>query len=272
MLIMKPNDFHEFHKRSEEDFDDFIKKLELQALETAEERIPLYMQVGLKDAKKTLDVGCGSGFVTRDIAHFTKGKVVGIDGSSKMIEVAKEVLQGFNNVELKVANAEKLPFENNSFDIVTCNLVLMWAEKPQKVVDEMARVAKKNGKVLASLEPDYGGKLHWPENPKIDQIFAGKAIKDRGGDPHIGRKLRMFFVRAGLDTEVGIGNNRIWSCDEDKSYYLHARDFYVKAIKNAGISQKEIDTWEYNYLKSLDDGIQLNFFPQFYAIGTKKEV
>jgi len=258
-----------FHRRSKEDFNDFLKKLELQALETAEERIPLYIEVGLKDAGLILDVGCGSGIVTRDIARLTKGKVIGIDGSHDMIEVAKKVLRNNKNVELRVSNAEKIPFDDNTFDIVTCNLLLMWAADPQKVVDEMARVTKHNGKVLASLEPDYGGKLHWPEDPKVDPIFAGKAIKEKGGDPHIGRKLRLLFVRAGLKTKIGIGNNRIWSCEEDKAYYRHARDFYVKALKDAGLKDKEIDKWEYDYLKSLDEGVQLNFFPQFYAIGIK---
>jgi len=258
-----------FHRRSKEDFNDFLKKLELQALETAEERIPLYIEVGLKDAGLILDVGCGSGIVTRDIARLTKGKVIGIDGSHDMIEVAKKVLRNNKNVELRVSNAKKIPFDDNTFDIVTCNLLLMWAADPQKVVDEMARVTKHNGKVLASLEPDYGGKLHWPEDPKVDPIFAGKAIKEKGGDPHIGRKLRLLFVRAGLKTKIGIGNNRIWSCEEDKAYYRHARDFYVKALKDAGLKDKEIDKWEYDYLKSLDEGVQLNFFPQFYAIGIK---
>lgn len=260
------------HERSKEDLGDFIKKLELQALETAEERIPLYLDIGLKDAELILDVGCGPGMVTRDIAHLTKGKVIAIDGSKEMIKVAKEVLKVYKNVELRVGVAEKLPFEDNVFDIVTCNLLLMWANDPQKVVNEMARVTKPGGTILASLEPDYGGKLHWPENPKVDPIFAGKSIRTRGGDPHIGRKLRLLFVRAGLETKIGISNNRIWSCEEDRSYYLHARDFYVKALKDSGLSEKEIDKWEYDYLKSLDEGIQLNFFPQFYAIGKKPEV
>ncbi len=259
----------EFHRRSKEDLNDFIKKLELQALETAEERIPLYLEAGLKDAKLTLDVGCGSGVVTRDIAHFTKGNVIGIDGSPDMIEVAEKVLKDCRNVKLMVGGAHRLPFKNNTFDIVTCNLLLMWADNPQNVVNEMARIVKPGGRVLASLEPDYGGKLHWPENQKIDPVFAGKAIKKKGGDPHIGRKLRFLFVKAGLDTKVGIGNTRIWSCEEDKSYYLHARDFYVKALYDAGLKEKDIDQWEYEYLKSLDEGVQLNFFPQFYAIGTK---
>jgi ubiquinone/menaquinone biosynthesis C-methylase UbiE len=261
----------ESHKRSKQDLDAFIKKLELQAIETSEERIPLYLRVGLKDADTILDVGCGSGMVTRDIAHLTKGKVIGIDGSDYMIKVAKEILKDYDNIELKVGSAENLPFDDNTFDIVTCNLLLMWADDPQKVVNEMARVTKPGGIVLATLEPDYGGKLHYPENPRVDPIFAGEAIKSRGGDPHIGRKLRLLFVRTGLETTVGIGNNRIWSCEEDKNYYLHARDFYVKALKDAGLNDKEIDKWEFDYLKSLDEGVQLNFFPQFYAIGLKPE-
>jgi len=257
------------YKRSKEDLGDFVKKLELQALETAEERIPLYLKVGLKDAELVLDVGCGPGMVTKDIAHLTKGKVIAIDDSEDMIKIARNVLKTYKNVEFRVCNAENLPFDNNTFDIVTCNLLLMWADNPQKIVNEMARVTKPGGTVLASLEPDYGGKLHWPDNPRVDPIFAGKAIRARGGDPHIGRKLRFLFVRAGLKTKVGIGNNRIWDCDEDKAYYLHARDFYIKALKEDGLSQEEIDKWEYDYLKSLDEGIQLNFFPQFYAIGKK---
>ena len=269
---MKNTKSNKFHKRSEEELNDFIKKLDLQALETAEERLPLYLEVGLKDAKFVLDVGCGSGFVTRDIARLTKGWVMGIDGSCGLIDVAKKILKDYSNTKLCIGNAEQLPFKNNSFDIVTCNLLLMWANNPKKIVNEMTRVAKTGGKILASLEPDYGGKLHWPENPKVDPIFAGKAIKERGGDPHIGRKLRLLFVRAGLETKVGIGNNRIWSCEEDKAYYLHARDFYVKALKDAGLTDDEIDKWEYENLKSLDEGVQLNFFPQFYAIGKKPEV
>jgi len=266
---MKSKKNIESHRRAKEDLDDFIKKLELQALETAEERIPLYLDVGLKEAGLTLDVGCGSGIVTRDIARLTKGKIIGIDGSNDLIKVARSILKDYKNVELCVGGAERLPFNDNTFDIVTCNLLLMWVDNPQKVVNEMARVTKTGGRVLASLEPDYGGKLHWPENPKVDPIFAGKAIKEKGGDPHIGRKLRFLFVRAGLETKVGIGNTRIWSCGEDKAYYLHARDFYVKALRDAGLTEKEIDRWEYDYLKSLDEGVQLNFFPQFYAIGRK---
>jgi ubiquinone/menaquinone biosynthesis C-methylase UbiE len=258
-----------FHKRTDEELSDFIKKLELQALETAEERLPLYLKVGIKETCFVLDVGCGSGFVTRDIARLTKGVVIGVDGSANLIQVAHNSLREYTNTTICIADAQHLPFPTNTFDLVTCNLLLMWADDPQEVVNEMTRVVKPRGKILASLEPDYGGKIHWPENKKVDPLFAGEAIRKKGGDPHIGRKLRTLFVKAGLETTIGIGNNRIWSCEEDKQYYLHSRDFYIKVLQDAGLNEKEIDQWEYEYLKSLDEGIQLNFFPQFYAIGIK---
>ena len=222
-------------KISSSQLNDFIKKLELQALETAEERIPLYLEVELKDAKSILDLGCGSGNVTKDIARLTKGKVIGIDGSDSMIKVARDVLKDYKNVELCVGGAEYTPFDDNIFDIVTCNLLLMWANNPQQVVNEMARVVKPGGRVLASLEPDYGGKLHFPENPKVDPIFAGKSIKEKGGDPHIGRKLRLLFVKAGLETKVGIGNNRIWSCEVIPAF-LQALFLNLKYNSDDGLS------------------------------------
>ena len=258
-----------FHKRKDEEIKDFIKKLELQALETTEERIPLYHKVGVEEASSILDVGCGCGFVTRDIASMTKANVIATDGAENLLTVASKILNQYPNPHIVCSDAEFLPFKNNQFDIVTCNLLLMWVDNPQIVVNEMTRVTKPNGKVLASLEPDYGGKIHWPENSQVDPLFSGHAIKIKGGDPHIGRKLRALFKKAGLETKIGIGNNRIWSCEEDKNYYLHSRDFYIKVLRDAGLSQTKIDTWEYEFLKSLDDGTQLNFFPQFYAIGTK---
>lgn len=260
-----------YHKRADEDVAAFIKKLELQAQETTEERLPLYHSVGIPHATRILDVGCGSGFVTRDLARLTTGMVIGVDGSHQLLTVATTILTAFPNTHLLMGDAHRLPFLDDTFDVVTCNLLLMWVDDPQQTVKEMARVTRPGGSVLASLEPDYGGKLHWPENPRIDPFFAGEAIRKKGGDPHIGRKLRSLFVTAGLQTTIGIGNNRIWTCDEDKQYYLHSRDFYIKVLKDSGVPATDIDRWEYEYLKSLDEGLQLNFFPQFYAIGKKTD-
>ena len=71
------------------DTDDWVKKLKQQAEDSVEYRHKLYNMVNLKNQKKILDVGCGTGAVTDDLAVFTRGEVVAIDIDTKKLEHAK---------------------------------------------------------------------------------------------------------------------------------------------------------------------------------------
>lgn len=259
------------HRRSQEEFERFVQKLHQQALESQEERWPLYLQAGLRDAMRVLDLGCGSGAVTADVVDASGGVVVGVDAAPEMLHKAQGYLghRHATRTRLVTGDGHRLPFSDEAFDAVVCNLFLMWTEEPQAVVREMARVTRKGGVVLATLEPDFGGKLHYPEDTRVDPIFRGEAIRRRGGDPHIGRKLRMFFVRAGLDTEVGIGNRRIWSPEEDRRSFDRARDLYRNMLLANGLTEDEVTAWERRQEAEMEEGISVNFFPQFYALGRK---
>ena len=151
---MKKSSSNKYHKRPQEDLPDFIKKLELQAVETAEERYPLYLDVGLKDAHHILDVGCGAGFVTRDIARLTKGAVIGIDGALNLLSVASQILHDYPNTRLMSGDAQHLPFKDNSFDIVCSFDVLEHIDNDQQAMREMYRVASKEG-LAVILVPAY---------------------------------------------------------------------------------------------------------------------
>lgn len=86
-----------------------------------------------------LDIGCGTGHY---LAFFRELglKVAGIDASRQMLEVASGSLG--TNIGLYEGNAEKLPFDDNSFDIVTLITVLEFVPDPLKVLEEAARVAR----------------------------------------------------------------------------------------------------------------------------------
>lgn len=251
-----------------------MRKLHQQAVESREERWPLYMAADLKSCKRVLDVGCGSGAVTMDVADASGGIVVGIDPSRSMVRQARNFLKGpgaphKDSIGLLRGDGHRLPFADGSFDAVVCNLLLMWVEDPQHVVNEMVRVVRPGGRVLASLEPDFGGKVDYPEDPMVDPVFRGASIRRRGGDPHIGRKLRALFVRAGLETTVGLGNRRIWNIEEEKRSFLAAREHYRAILERNGIPEHAIEEWERRELRALDEGVAFNFFPQFYALGRK---
>jgi hypothetical protein len=134
-------------------------------------------------------------------------------------------------------------------------------------VAEMARVTRPGGLVAAVMEPDYGGTIHHPENPVADRLFADDAIRRRGGDPHMGRKLRALFANARLDTEVGLLNPKIPSCAEDLETYRQDGHLYRKWLLGAGMEPKDVDAWQAEYEASLRAGTQFSFLPLFYAIG-----
>lgn len=247
-----------------------IERLERQALRTSPVRHPLYERARLDQAKSILDVGCGNGAVTRDLARFSAGEVHAVDVDPSMVLAARETLADLKRVKVHEARAEALPFADKTFDAVVANLVLMWIPDPVRALREMGRVAKAGGVVLASMEPDYGGKIHWPENPVIDQIFQGPMIQKKGGDPHAGRKLRGWFVQAGLPVTVGLSNPHVPECAEDLETYGFEKEFYHRALEQAGLKKAQIAAWENEYLGSLRAGVQFNFLPLFYALGTKR--
>lgn len=264
------------HRREASEFARFVEKLHQQAVESREERWPLYMEAGLGSCQRVLDVGCGPGAVTADVVEAAGGsaKVVALDAAADMLRQAQAYLASRDpvpehRVPLVQGDGHRLPFPDRTFDAVVCNLYLMWARDPQAAVDEMMRVVRPGGVVLATLEPDFGGKLHYPEDPEIDPVFQGAAIRRRGGDPHIGRKLRALFVRAGLETEVGLGNRRIWTNDEERRSFDRAIDLYRSMLRANGIDEERILSWEAQQRADFDAGISFQFFPQFYAIGRR---
>jgi len=112
---------------------------------------------GLGEIKKgeiVLDLGSGAGFDCFLAAQKTgpSGKVIGVDITQKMIDVAKKNAKkyGFKNVEFKLGDIEKLPIGDNSIDVVISNCVINLAPNKLKVFKEVYRVLKKGGRAYLS--------------------------------------------------------------------------------------------------------------------------
>ena len=253
------------HGRQAHEVPAFQRRLDRQADATRAFRAPLYERAGLAQAARVLDVGCGSGAVTQDLAACTPGRLVAVDVDAAMVRRTREGL----DAEVVRADGCNLPFPDGFFDVAVCNLVLLWCRDPAGLVAEMARVVRPGGTVLASMEPDYGGKVHFPENPLIDLVFQGEGVRRRGGDPHAGRKLRSHFVAAGLRAEVGIAAPDVLTPEQDLDVFRRNRSYYRRLLGESGFTAQAIDAWEAEYLESLSSGQQLSFLPLFYAIGRK---
>ena len=105
----------------------------------------------LEDGERVLDVGCGTGLIARRAAEAVgeRGSVTGIDVSPDMIEVASAAsAPGGATIEWHQGDAMALPFGDKSFDVVLCQMTLMFVEDRQTAVNEMHRVLASGGRVL----------------------------------------------------------------------------------------------------------------------------
>lgn len=101
-----------------------------------------------------LDMGCGTGRFTIPLAKIAKN-VNGLDLSAAMLAKAREKAeQQHVNITFHEADMASMPFENGTFDVVTCMLALMHIplEKRQKVFLEASRVLKPGGRMLISVK------------------------------------------------------------------------------------------------------------------------
>lgn len=259
------------HKEHEFTTEDWKKRLKMQAETSKEYRHKLYEKVDLKNKKKILDAGCGTGAITYDIAQITEGEVIGLDIDSEKLKEAKKALSDVPNIILMEGDATNLPFESETFDLVVFNLVIMHIKDQQKALDEMARVTIRGGIVLATLEPDYASLINYPEDP-LTELFLTSLIES-GADIQAGRKLKVLFNSAGLQTTLGLdtktdfllSNDTEKQLKEFQDYFWH----YEKILKNNGWKEAEINRYKEEKIIQISSGQHFGFLPAFYTIGKK---
>lgn len=113
--------------------------------------------------EEILDVGCGTGLVTLAVAtQVGSGRVVGIDASPEMIELARaKAHRTRTDVEFHVAAVEALPFPDDSFDLVTSSLMLhhLPVDLKRAGLGEVRRVLKPGGRLVVL---DFATESHTP--------------------------------------------------------------------------------------------------------------
>lgn len=153
---------------------------------------------------RVLDLGCGTGIYTRALlAALPDATVVGIDRDTRLLaeaqtNLAAEITAG--RVTLVEGDVAHLPFDPQSFGLVTCRCVLMHQPEPDLVASEMFRVAEVGGIGLA-IEPDWGARAVYPD-PEAYTEFLELARRARPfGFPDLlqGRKLSALFQAAGFE-------------------------------------------------------------------------
>ena len=156
---------------------------------------------GLKRNMKALEVGCGTGAVTRVISEMSEGSlVVGVDASLDRVIDGKQLAYD-SSIAAKFVqgNALRLPFDSGSFDFSWSRFLFEYLSEPIKALKEMIRVTKPGGIVAVS---DLDGQIEqfYPlsEWSATNLKKALEILAQTGFDIKIGRKLYNWFFHAEL--------------------------------------------------------------------------
>lgn len=178
-----------------------------------------FLKENITNNSTVLDVGIGYGRNVETIANNVK-KLVGIDKSTFLLKEANK----FSNVELFCEDANKMHFQDDSFDFVICmgNTFGDFAEDKVNILKEMKRVCKKDGKIFISIYSenaiDYRIKEYERIGIKISKIQEGEVFTSDGLklEQFTKEKLKKIFSEVGLEVEINELNQISYICIASK--------------------------------------------------------
>lgn len=165
-----------------------------------------YLLPYLRPGTNVLDVGCGPGTITVDLARrVAPGLVVGVDAEAGVVDQACRLAgeSGVDNVTFQVRDISDLPRGPASaadvgFDVVHAHQVLLHLADPVAALRGMLDVVRPGG-IIAARDADYAGMSWWPADPRLDRWLAlyRSIARDHGGEPDAGRRLLAWAHAAG---------------------------------------------------------------------------
>lgn len=177
---------------------------------------------GFKGDQTFLDLGCGPGYCTTELAFLAgeKGKVIGIDKSENYIAHLEKItaLYGLNIVPIH-ADFDQMELEANSLDGMYCRWALAWLPNPLEILQKVFDALRPGGRMVIHEYYDWAILQTEPHMPALMQAIkmALKSFKDSEGEINIGRELPAALIKMGMKiintrpmSKIATPDNRIW--------------------------------------------------------------
>lgn len=224
-----------------------LHRLGLQHQVWASEAIKGWDLAGFTAGQTLLDLGCGPGFCTTEMAYMAgeKGRVIGIDKSEHFIDFLQKVTNQFSlNIEAQCADFDTMQLSNNSLDGIYCRWALAWISNPQEIINKLHKALKLGGVFVTHEYFDWSTLQTEPFKPALAKGIesALQSLRDQNGDIDVGRKLPTYFKNAGFElvssrpmTKMATPKEFTWNWP--KSFF----NIYLPKLVDAGyLSEKEV--------------------------------
>jgi len=188
------------------------------------------------DGHRCLDVGCGTGVLTRALAQRVgrSGRVVGLDPESSMLEVGASTSTDFGNIEWVYGHCEALPFSDDEFDLIASNQTWQYLTDRAQGFREMYRVLKPGGKLV-------GGVWSRPSEQTVFGAFE-QALGEQVGSKYVPHHGMAFG-----------GTEALREAAEDAGFIVESVEKQTEIVSNKSIEELAL-TFVTGAMRTLEDG------------------
>ncbi|AUA10401.1 methyltransferase domain-containing protein [Streptomyces sp. SID8382] len=182
-----------------------------------------YLTGHLRPHMRILDIGCGPGTITADLAELVpQGQVTGVDAEESVLERSRAVAEerGLANVSFAVADVHALDHPDDSFCVVHAHQVLQHVGDPVGALREMRRVCAPGG-IVAVRDSDYAAMTWHPSVPGLDgwlDLYR-RVARANGGEPDAGRRLRSWALEAGFTDITSTATAWCYATEEERTWW-----------------------------------------------------
>jgi ubiquinone/menaquinone biosynthesis C-methylase UbiE len=191
-----------------------------------------------------LDVGCGPGTITVDLARLVApGRVVAVDYAEGVLDQARSTAAeaGFADlIEFATADVHALDFPDDTFDVVHAHQVLQHVGDPVQALREMKRVCKPGG-IVAARDSDYAAFFWYPQIAELTawQLLYDQVARHNGGEPNAGRQLLSWAQRAGFTEVTATSSTWCFANDQDRAWW---GGLWAERILKSDFARVALDT------------------------------
>jgi SAM-dependent methyltransferase len=197
-----------------------------------------YLLPSLRPGLDLLDVGCGPGTITVDLAaRVAPGRVVGLDVSADPLAEARTAAERTGvDVTFEVGDVYAMAAPDDSFDVVHAHQVLQHLTDPVAALREMARVCRPGG-VIAVRDVDYAATTWFPANAGLDGWLElyGRVARANDAEPDAGRRLLSWAHAAGLRDTTATASTYCFASSDERRWW--GRSWAGRATSSAFAEQ-----------------------------------
>ncbi|MFF2653335.1 methyltransferase domain-containing protein [Streptomyces sp. NPDC058045] len=182
-----------------------------------------YLTGHLEPHMRILDIGCGPGTITADLAALVPdGEVTAVDRAPGVLAQARATAdaRGLTNVAFAEADVHALDFPDGTFDVVHAHQVLQHVGDPVQALREMRRVCRPGG-LIAARDADYAAMTWYPAVRGLDAWLDlyRRVARANGGEPDAGRRLRAWARQAGLTEVNSTASAWCYATEEERTWW-----------------------------------------------------